>query len=117
MVAFYVFMLLQPFVVFGIMDAQVVQDHVDFAVRIPSHDLIHERKKFNAPAAPGILRLHVAGRDVQGGKKLEVPWRLYSCEYPVIAFPLGSLSHPWARSSAWMLGFSSIESTTALSGG
>ena len=37
-VEFHVFMSLQPFVVFGFMDIQVVQNNMDFTVAMPGHE-------------------------------------------------------------------------------
>ena len=38
----------------------------------------------------------------RAAKRVVVPCLLYSWLKPVIAFPLGSFNHPWARSNAWI---------------
>ena len=69
-VELHVLMLLQLLVMFGFVDVQVVQDHVDFAVAMAGDDLVHEGKKFHASTALGVLCLHFASHHIQGRKQV-----------------------------------------------
>jgi len=60
---------LQPTVVLGLMGIEVVQDDVNLLVTVLGDHLIHECEKFHPPAALGVAGLHLAGRNVQGGKQ------------------------------------------------
>ncbi len=69
-------MRLQPSVPLGLVGIQVVQHHVNHAARVVRYDAIHKVQKLTAAAPRVMASLHLAGQDVQGGKKGRVPCRL-----------------------------------------
>src|SRR6201993_775791 len=107
----------QPAIVFGLMGVQIVENDMNLAVGIGGDDAVHEIQELDAATAPVMAGFDQTGGHFESRNRVVVPWRLHSWLKPVMALPLGSFSQPWARSSAWMCGFSSTASTTAFSGG
>ncbi len=79
--------------------------------------LVHEVEELGAPAALVVAGLDQAGRHLESGEQGGGAVALVAWAKPLSAWPFGSRSQPWARSSAWMCGFSSTHRTTACSGG
>ena len=109
----------QPAIVLGLVGREVVEDDVDLEVGLgmgsetsfmKSRNSRRRRRRvwrcWTSPLATS-----------RAANSVVVPCRLYSWAKPVSARPSGSRSQPWARSRAWMPGFSSTESTSAFSGG
>ena len=105
-------------VLFGLVRTEVVEDDVQLPAGMRFYNLVHEGEKLYPTPS---LRVH--GRDVAGGdvEGSEERGRAVAFVFMVLsartALPLGSFRYPWARSKAWICGFSSTQSTTAFSGG
>src|SRR5712671_2278902 len=107
----------QPAIVFGLMGVQVVQDDVHLPARVFGDDAVHEVQELEAPAAPVMAGFDQAGGHLQSGEQGRRAMTFVLVVKPVSALPLGSFNQPWARSNAWMCGFSSTDRTTPFSGG
>ena len=58
----------QPAVLLGLVRIQIVENHMNLALRIQGHDFVHKMEKF-APTPPGVVSgFDFAGQHVQGGK-------------------------------------------------
>src|SRR5207253_4483368 len=71
-------MALQPAVLFGLVSVQVVQYHVNFAIRVGGYDLIHEVQKLSSPAAVVVTREDLPGGDIEDREQS-------GCAVPLIA--------------------------------
>ena len=96
---------------------QIVEDHVDLAARMGGHQIVHEVEKLAAAATRIVPCLYLPGEHIQSGKQGSGPVALVTVAEAVHGLSIGRRRNPWARSSAWMWGFSSTESSRAFSGG
>lgn len=58
---------------FELMNAQIVEDDVDFLARMRSGDRVQEVQKFLAPLSRKTLRIDLSGGNIQGRKKIGGP--------------------------------------------
>ena len=69
-----VWMSLDPRVVrFEFMNAQIVEDDVDFLARMTGGDRVQEVQEFLTPLSGKALRIDLSGGDIQCGKKIGGP--------------------------------------------
>jgi hypothetical protein len=59
-------MLPQPAVPLGLMNVEIVHDHVQFALGISRHDFVHEGEEIPAATPLKVPRLHLSGGHFQG---------------------------------------------------
>jgi hypothetical protein len=78
---------------------------------------VHEIQELDAPAALVMAGLDQASGNIERGEQGRGPVPIVGVAEPCHRFAIGQLNQPWARSRAWMCGFSSTENTTAFSGG
>ena len=99
------------------MGAQAIEHNVEFFLGVGGFQLRDELQELLAPLALFTGAMDASGRHFQGREKRggAVPF-VFMGEAGERA-PVGILSQPWARSSAWMQGFSSTAMTTAFCGG
>ena len=69
---------LEPAILLRFVSVQVVEDHVDFALRVLGHDLVHEIEKFATAAARIVPCFDLASSDVQRCEKSR-------CSVPFVA--------------------------------
>ena len=81
-------MALQPAVILGFVGVEVIQHHVDLAVGVGGHQLVHEIQKFPPPAAAIVSRPHLASRHIQGGKQRRRAMALVTVTEAIDRFPI-----------------------------
>jgi len=97
----------QPAVVFGLVGIEIVQNHMDLATGMVGHQAVHEIQELDAPAALVMAGLDQASGNIERGEQGRGPVPIVGVAEPCHRFAIGQLNQPWARSRAWMCGFSS----------
>src|SRR5579864_5898372 len=97
----------QPHVPFRLMGGQVVEDHVDLVVLVLLHHTVHEIQELQAPPAFVMPTHDLAGSNIECREQGRGPVPLIVMGLPDHCPPVWQLRYPWARSSAWIDGFSS----------
>ena len=85
---------------------EVVKDGMDLLVRIEGHDVVHEGKELDAPAALLVGGGHLARGQIERGKQCRGAVPLVVVTVAAERAPVGQLEVALRRSSAWMEGFS-----------
>ncbi len=84
----------QPPVVLGLVDAEVVQNHVQFGVGIPDHDPVHKVQELPSAPAAIVTYLHHARVNFQGSKKGDGAMSLIFVSVATERLPIGKTQPP-----------------------
>ena len=96
----------QPPVVFGLVRVQVVHDHVQLAVGIMRHELVHEVQELTASASGVVASVHESRGHLQGSKEGRGAMPFVFMAKPSQGLPTGEPEpalRPLQRLDGWLL--------------
>ena len=59
----------QPTILFGLVAGKIIQNHMNFLIKISGQDSVHELEELPAPPAPVVAGLNLAAGNVERGKE------------------------------------------------